>query len=583
MAKGLVGAALASGFGQGMANAAQQGMSYMTTSMLLKEREEMEQRRLQLMEGYATGRENRGYAHAEQMQKNSQGFQRGTRQEEFGMGQAAADLAVSRQEAANERAREKALDPSRIAQEAKADEARYDAGDSLREKQRQEEISSEIDKTTALGGNKTYTSAIAALTNAEESSSQKADAALKIYQLKMTKEGQQYQDDYVEAVKSGDPGRIAKAKSAWEAFAEKPWEMDKVHGQLAAQGLREAGNEIVRLQAMMKDALPGSPQAMAIERRLANAEAERSAYSAVLKRSLHSPDTSPAGPGTKQAFVNPFPDAPENGADKPLNDINKPLVAAKEAVAKRKEETRQSLQAAMNSGQLQESAPSVTIPSDNELPPMEYHRTTGLRSGRDLLRPPVKKPKEKEVVANLPRELPRATSQTFVTAKQQGPGLVAGAMEASRLENVIPETPAQAILDRMRQDMAVRVQALAPKPQPVPTRQADAAIPQQAHAKAETAQAAPPARQAPADLYQGEDQAFMKKNMKPADVFNSTEFESLTLRKQQDLQMVYQKYLSGALNRDVLTSSVHAIVGDSWGMIRAELAARALGGSQRSN
>ena len=162
-------------------------------------------------------------------------------------------------------------------------------------------------------------------------------------------------------------------------------------------------------------------------------------------------------------------------------------------------------------------------------------------------------------------------------------GLVAGAMEASRLENVIPETPAQAILDRMRQDMAVRVQALAPKPQPVPTRQADAAIPQQAHAKAETAQAAPPARQAPADLYQGEDQAFMKKNMKPADVFNSTEFESLTLRKQQDLQMVYQKYLSGALNRDVLTSSVHAIVGDSWGMIRAELAARALGGSQRSN
>jgi hypothetical protein len=64
----------------------------------------------------------------------------------------------------------------------------------------------------------------------------------------------------------------------------------------------------------------------------------------------------------------------------------------------------------------------------------------------------------------------------------------------------------------------------------------------------------------------------------PLAFFNSPEFDSLSPRKQQDLRTVYHQFTQGNMSRDVVLSSVHAVLDDPWGTIKAEQIGRLLNG-----
>ena len=94
MARGLIGAAMLSGAGQGLANAAGTGIQIYGTMMLQQQREQMEERKLKLMEQFASEREQRGYD-----------FQRGMQQEK--MGAEILSRGQDRQERSDERAKDR--------------------------------------------------------------------------------------------------------------------------------------------------------------------------------------------------------------------------------------------------------------------------------------------------------------------------------------------------------------------------------------------------------------------------------------------------------------------------------------------
>lgn len=93
MSRGLVGSALASGFGQGLANASATGMQILGASMLQRDRQEFETNRMKILEEYAAAREGRQMGHAERLQAQNQDFQRGLAQENRG-----ADIVLRGQE-----------------------------------------------------------------------------------------------------------------------------------------------------------------------------------------------------------------------------------------------------------------------------------------------------------------------------------------------------------------------------------------------------------------------------------------------------------------------------------------------------
>jgi hypothetical protein len=97
MAKGMLGSAMLSGLGQGLttvSNSLGQAAQLYGASWLQRERQDMENKRLALIEQYAAAREQRGYD-----------FQRGIQQEKMG-----ADILArsqDRQERADERAKDR--------------------------------------------------------------------------------------------------------------------------------------------------------------------------------------------------------------------------------------------------------------------------------------------------------------------------------------------------------------------------------------------------------------------------------------------------------------------------------------------
>ena len=100
-----------SGFGKGAQKGLETFQSYVNTSALQEERNKLELERLRLTEGYAAAREQRGYAHAEQLQK--QGFEHAEQLETGRRGHAEAmtGMEITSREAIAEqdRAQRKAL------------------------------------------------------------------------------------------------------------------------------------------------------------------------------------------------------------------------------------------------------------------------------------------------------------------------------------------------------------------------------------------------------------------------------------------------------------------------------------------
>ena len=301
MAGGLVGAALLSGLGQGMSNVAQTGMQVLGASFLQQQRQAAEDRRLAIMEKYASEREARGYAHQATMQKGQHDFARTQQQETFAHSDKAAEDAVTRAQRVAREERERQRNPEEIAADADAEALRFRVGEGTRTAKRKDELAwnveAEATKAELLAGNKNYLESVAKIKDASQTEGDRAESALKVLQLQQSKEGETLKQAYVTAVQSGDQAKIASAKKAFQAFSEKPWEDDKLTAKMASDGLRESGNEIVRLSAQMKDVMPGSPEAAGLQRRLQTAQDSHDAYDTILKTRLGMPtQTQKKGP-----------------------------------------------------------------------------------------------------------------------------------------------------------------------------------------------------------------------------------------------------------------------------------------------
>ncbi len=77
-------AGVASGLGQGLGKGLESAQSYLVQSFLQQERDQMENDRLQLQEQFAGAREQRGYAHAEELQKQKIASEEGQLQTRMG-------------------------------------------------------------------------------------------------------------------------------------------------------------------------------------------------------------------------------------------------------------------------------------------------------------------------------------------------------------------------------------------------------------------------------------------------------------------------------------------------------------------
>lgn len=452
MASGLIGAALASGFGQGLSNAAQTGMQIMGASMLQKERLAADERRMAIMEKYAAEREGRGYAHQETMLGKQQDFARGQQQEQFGQNQLSADLAVGRAETAAERERTRQRDPNTITADAKAEEERYNATSGVRVSKRKDElgwsIEAEATKAELLAGNKNYLESVAKIKDASQTEGDRAESAMKVLQLQQSKEGESLKQDYVSAVKSGDQGKIATTKKAFQAFSEKPWEDDKLTAKMASDGLRESGNEIVRLSAQMKDVMPGSAEAAALQRRLQTAQDSHDAYDTILKTRLGLPGQSPKKGPDFANFKDPMkPDTLNAGTPAPTVPSPARTAEATNYLATKREEVAQ--RAGTKREQTQQDAMAAM---EAERPGM-VQATGPLREGPQ---PPV--------TANLPRELPRANAPAVASTPLPGMERQKLAMEQPKGTGMVAQ--AGPVDDNAYDYEAAKKAGVVPKPDP---------------------------------------------------------------------------------------------------------------------
>lgn len=230
----------------------------MGTNFLQQEREKYETARLQLQDQYAQQRDTTAY----------------TRQRADTMeGRAYAEGAPERAQTQAE-----ALQPRKSALAARE----FEQEAPMRKAAAVEDVTNEVTKAVLLAQNKDWVKAQSIIKNAQESTASQAQAAKTMWDLDQGKEGAKLRDAYVKLKSDpkADPDALDRAKQAWETFSIKPGEADKIDASNAAAGLKEAGNEVIRLQSMLKDQIPGTPEYATLEHRLQNAEQSHDAFEA---------------------------------------------------------------------------------------------------------------------------------------------------------------------------------------------------------------------------------------------------------------------------------------------------------------
>lgn len=254
---------------------------------LQDERAQWEAKRVQLQNDYTTQRDTTAYDRQRADVADARTYA-DTREEEL--------YTKGRARKGTEAVEDLATRKGMINDKAAVDSAEFNAGAPLRKKQTEEaldvekrkgemETDNEIRKGIALAENKAWLKAQMTLANAKESSASRAQAAKTMWELEQGKEGAKLRDDYLtlKGDPNADPAAVLRAKEKWSTFSTKPGDAEKMDGANAAAGLKEAGNEIVRLQGMMKDQVPGTPEYDALARRLQNAEQSHEAYDLRLK------------------------------------------------------------------------------------------------------------------------------------------------------------------------------------------------------------------------------------------------------------------------------------------------------------
>lgn len=195
-----------------------------------------------------------------------------------------------------------------VEKKALVDRQESDAGKGLRKDLAVEDITNEVTKATMLAENKAWLKAQMILSNAKESSHSRALAEKTMFDLEQGKGSAKVRDAYLAllADPNADPEKLAKAKQAWAGYTDKPGEAEKIDQQSIQVGLREMSVEVTRLQGMLKDQIPGTPEYDALQRRLNNAEAAQEAYDLRLRELTGTKPKVKA----KRTVDDPFKDAP---------------------------------------------------------------------------------------------------------------------------------------------------------------------------------------------------------------------------------------------------------------------------------
>lgn len=369
MAKGMLGSAMLSGFGQGLttvSNSLGQAAQLYGASWLQRERQDMENKRLALIEQYAAAREQRGYD-----------FQRGIQQEKIG-----ADI-LARSQDRQERADERAKDRE------------FQAG------QQQERIGADI---VGRSQERDFRSG----ENALDRSAHKEERAetIGLQREKLRSDEQQHRET------------MQAQKSHWDAIEK---QFAQKHGDLS-----EKDKEFVRVAKERGAALykMSEGDGLSEKERTAYRELGDQEFQRAYTRLGYVPEATRGNNQIKDRF-GLSPNKVGKPAPPPLlstpSKVTEEYRAAKQAEAdQRREETKRGAMEAMGyesgTGMAVKAPPPPTTPAPKAAPRMEHQRPTGMQQpGEASPSPPPAPPlapSQPPVVANVPRELPRATPST---------------------------------------------------------------------------------------------------------------------------------------------------------------------------
>lgn len=472
MAKGLLASAMLSGLGQGVANAAGTGMQVYSSMLLQQQREQMEERKVKLMEQYATAREQRGYD-----------FQRGLQQERIGSDMVNRSLDRQSADAREERGHDfqRGMQQERIG--ADTLNRSLDRGHADALEGRREEFITGRDQT-ALGGD-ILRDTLRYRHDQDRRDEDRLEHSQE-FRDKLKEERRQHDDRMgIEREKLKSDRKLSKEDELFvHILGEELKDLRKemTEPTTSAERVSAARQEYNQARATLMQVLghqetPTSPN-IAIRDRFGN--------SALNGKSTPKPPPSAAPRGERvlppQSTPTPAPtlqngptDALDYGANRAIEGVKNTLGSIKDSLFPQG---------------AQPYAPIVREPKEQAISTIRGDTNTALKD--------TDQEQSGDKAPRLKGEMERSVDDIFAAARGT-------ADELNKQYGNGPTT-------------------------------------------------------------------------NPLAFFNSPEFDSLSPRKQQDLRTVYHQFTQGNISRDVVLSSVHAVLDDSWGTIKAEQIGKLLNG-----
>lgn len=527
MANGLISAAMASGLGKGLGDAAQNGMQLVGYSLLQRERQAMEERRQMLMEQAAAAREQRGYAHAEKMQASNQDFQRGLIQEQRGSDILKTDL------------------EHRYQSGEKAAERDFTSTENARNRESNAQIHDQANETTQRGQDITAEHGKATIETTKRGQDLTAEHGKE--SLEVQRRGQNITEQHGKDVVASQNKYYEALIAHHRAIEANATAQTDIQRAKAKNDLSETAREL----ALLEKAQGQEYLKMANDPTLDDKNRSSLLKLAQLhfdRAAMHLGYTArDAGSGVqiKDPFEEFLPKSWRTPQPPPpaINRGEETLSRAKSEAEQRREATRRDAMEAMREHPDPATPPPPMTPPSPIMAPMERQRPTGMQQpGESVPTPPKPAPAPAPVIANVPRELPRALSRDTDQSAMERPNVIE---RPKAVERPVPQSRAQASM-----------------------------FPQQQRTESARGQGG-------TDLYAGLVDKEIDPTTEPDDLMASDEVATLTARKQYDLRDVYENYAEGKISGETLRSSVHAILDDAFGAIRAEAFARVFLGNSK--
>lgn len=196
-------------------------------------------------------------------------------------------------EAAQTMALKKKYQPDELELERGAFEARKP----LREAEANEKIEAEMKGVKAKAGDRDYMKGAQALHDITAPKADQAQAKLIKLKIEQDERVQRAQDDYVEAVRRGDPQQVKDAKLAMTAAMGQVLDQERATNTLVGTLAKEAGNEITRLSAELSKVLPGDEAYTSIKSQLEKAKANLETYQTYVRGYIGAQEEKKPAPG----------------------------------------------------------------------------------------------------------------------------------------------------------------------------------------------------------------------------------------------------------------------------------------------